>query len=154
MRRWLRLQLWWPSLCGNVIGPSSSRNGLRRRVLVLGHTRNVFYQKWRLLGYEVSLSDFGQIAKLPRRGLKPRNWSRINQNRQQQLLPKLRPSLVQTFLQMEIPNLSLKAHWYRVTIPLVQNLPLNSEHMCRFGLSRPRQARPKRNFCFEVNRRF
>ena len=43
---------------------------------------------------------------------------------------------------------------YRVTEQLVQNLPLNSNQKFRFGLARPGQARPKRNFCFEVNGRF
>ena len=43
---------------------------------------------------------------------------------------------------------------YRVTIQLVANLPLTSEQKFRFGLVRPGQARPKGNFCFEVNRRF
>ena len=43
---------------------------------------------------------------------------------------------------------------YRVTIPLVQNLPLTTKQKFRFDLGRPGEARPKRNFCFEVNRRF
>ena len=43
---------------------------------------------------------------------------------------------------------------YRVTIQLVQNLLLTSKLKFRFGLARPGQARPKRNFCFEVNGRF
>ena len=43
---------------------------------------------------------------------------------------------------------------YRVTITLVQNLPLTSNQKFRFGLTCPALARPKRNFCFEVNRRF
>ena len=43
---------------------------------------------------------------------------------------------------------------YRVTIQLVANLPLTSEQKFRFGLDRPGQARPERNFCFEVNGRF
>ena len=43
---------------------------------------------------------------------------------------------------------------YRVTIPLVQNLPLTSKQTFRFGLGRIGQARPKRNFCFEVNGKF
>ena len=43
---------------------------------------------------------------------------------------------------------------YRVTIPLVQNLMLSSKQKFRFGLARPGKARPKRNLCFEVNRRF
>ena len=38
---------------------------------------------------------------------------------------------------------------YRVTIPLVQNLPLTSKQKAR-----PGQARPKQSFCFEVNGRF
>ena len=44
--------------------------------------------------------------------------------------------------------------YYRVTIQLVQNLPLTSKQKFRFGLDWPGLARPKRNFCFEVNRRF
>ena len=43
---------------------------------------------------------------------------------------------------------------YRVTRLLVQNLPLTSKVKFRFGLARPGQARPKRNFTFEVNGRF
>ena len=43
---------------------------------------------------------------------------------------------------------------YRVTIQLVANLPLTSEQRSRFGLARPGQARPKRNFCYEDNGRF
>ena len=43
---------------------------------------------------------------------------------------------------------------YRVTIPLVQNLLLTSKWKFRFGRASPGQARPKRNFCSEVNRRF
>ena len=43
---------------------------------------------------------------------------------------------------------------YRVTIPLVLNLLLTSEQKFRFGLACPGLARPKRNFHFEVNRRF
>ena len=43
---------------------------------------------------------------------------------------------------------------YRVIIQLVANLPLTSEQKFRFGLARPGQAGPKRNFCFEVNGRF
>ena len=43
---------------------------------------------------------------------------------------------------------------YRVTGQLVQNLPLTSKQKFRFGLARPGQARPKRNFYFEVNSRF
>ena len=35
---------------------------------------------------------------------------------------------------------------YRVTRLLVQNLPLTSKVKFRFGLARPGQARPKRNF--------
>ena len=37
---------------------------------------------------------------------------------------------------------------YRVTIQLVQNLPLTSKPKFSFGLARPVQSRPKRNFCF------
>ena len=43
---------------------------------------------------------------------------------------------------------------YRVTIPLVQNLQLTSRQKFRFGLACSGLARPKRNFCFEVNGRF
>ena len=43
---------------------------------------------------------------------------------------------------------------YRATIHLVQNLPLTSKLKFRFGLARSGQARPKRNFCCEVNGRF
>ena len=41
-----------------------------------------------------------------------------------------------------------------MTIQLVQNLLLTSRQKFRFGLARPGQARPKRNFCLEVNWRF
>ena len=43
---------------------------------------------------------------------------------------------------------------YRVTIQLVANLLLTSEQKFGLGLARPEQARPKRNFCLEVNGRF
>ena len=43
---------------------------------------------------------------------------------------------------------------YRVNIQLVANLPLTSEQKFRFGLAWPGLARPKRNFCSEVNGRF
>ena len=52
------------------------------------------------------------------------------------------------------PESQVTVHLYRVTIPLVQNLPLTSKQKFRFGLARPGQARPKRNFCFKVNGRF
>ena len=39
---------------------------------------------------------------------------------------------------------------YRVTIQLVQNLPLTSKQKFRFGLARPHGL----DICFEVNRRF
>ena len=45
-------------------------------------------------------------------------------------------------------------HIYRVTIQVGPNLLLTSKQKFRFGLARPGHARPKRNFCFEVNRRF
>ena len=48
----------------------------------------------------------------------------------------------------------LPNHIYRVTEQLVKNLPLTSEQKFRFGLACPDLARPKRNFCFEVNGRF
>ena len=41
-----------------------------------------------------------------------------------------------------------------MTKQLVQNLPLTSKQKFHFGLARPGQVRPKRNFCFEANRRF
>ena len=44
--------------------------------------------------------------------------------------------------------------YYRVTIPLVQNFQLTSRQKLRFGLARLGQAKPKRNFCLEVNWRF
>ena len=43
---------------------------------------------------------------------------------------------------------------YRVTITLVQNLPLTSNQKFRFGLTCPALAMPKRNLCFEINRCF
>ena len=43
---------------------------------------------------------------------------------------------------------------YRVTNQVVQNLPLPSKHKFHFGMARPEQARLKRNFRLEVNRRF
>ena len=43
---------------------------------------------------------------------------------------------------------------YRVTIQLEQNFPLTSKQKFRFGLGWPGLARPKQNFCFEVNGRF
>ena len=43
---------------------------------------------------------------------------------------------------------------YRVTIQLVANLPLTLKLKFRFGLACPGLARPKWNFCFEVNGRF
>ena len=42
---------------------------------------------------------------------------------------------------------------YRVTHQIVLNRLLISKQKFHFGLARPRQARPKRNFSFEVNRR-
>ena len=45
-------------------------------------------------------------------------------------------------------------HNYRVTRLLAQNLLLTSKVKFRFSLARPGQAKPKRNFCLEVNRRF
>ena len=50
-------------------------------------------------------------------------------------------------------NLS-SVYVYRVTEQLVQNLPLTSKQKLRFGLACPSLARPRRNLCFEVNRRF
>ena len=43
---------------------------------------------------------------------------------------------------------------YRVTIQVVANLLLTSKQKLPIGLARPGQARPKQNFCFEVNGRF
>ena len=43
---------------------------------------------------------------------------------------------------------------FRVTIPLVQHLQLTSRQKFRFGLACPDLARPRRNFCLVVNRRF
>ena len=39
---------------------------------------------------------------------------------------------------------------YKVTHHVVRNLPLTSKQKFRFGLARQGQARPKRNFCFDV----
>ena len=55
------------------------------------------------------------------------------------------------------PGCKSKLHgWllYRVTHQVDLNLPLTSNQKFRFGLARPGQARPKRNFFFEVNGRF
>ena len=49
---------------------------------------------------------------------------------------------------------STQQYEYRVTIPLVQNLLLTSRQKFHFGLARPGQAKPKRDYCFEVNGRF
>ena len=43
---------------------------------------------------------------------------------------------------------------YRVTHHVRQNLLLTSKQELSFGLAWPGQARPKRNFCFDVNWRF
>ena len=43
---------------------------------------------------------------------------------------------------------------YRVTRQVVPNLTLTSKQKFCFGLARSGQARPKLNFCFEVNGRF
>ena len=43
---------------------------------------------------------------------------------------------------------------HRVTHQVVVNLPFTSKQKFGFGLARPGQARPQRNFCFEVNGRF
>ena len=43
---------------------------------------------------------------------------------------------------------------YRVTHHVVQNLPLTAKQKLHFGLAWLGLARPKRNFCFEVNGRF
>ena len=52
------------------------------------------------------------------------------------------------------PLPSENVDFYRVTIQLVQNLRLTSRQKFRFGLVCPGLARPKRNFCLEVNWRF
>ena len=44
--------------------------------------------------------------------------------------------------------------FYRVTHHIGSNLPLTSRQKFRIGLSCPDPARPKQNFCFEVNGRF
>ena len=43
---------------------------------------------------------------------------------------------------------------YRVTQHVGSNLPLTSTQKFHFGLARSGQARPKQNFCFDVNGRF
>ena len=43
---------------------------------------------------------------------------------------------------------------YRVTQHIGSNLPLTSKHKFCFGLACPDLARPKWNFCVDVNRRF
>ena len=43
---------------------------------------------------------------------------------------------------------------YRVTHHVGSNLPLTSKDKFRFGLVKSGQARPKWNFCFDVNGRF
>ena len=52
------------------------------------------------------------------------------------------------------PSCNGKMHVYRVTHQFVTNLPLTSKQKFCFCLAWPGQARPKRNFCFEVNGRF
>ena len=42
----------------------------------------------------------------------------------------------------------------RVTHQVESNLPLTSKQKFRFGLSWSGQARPKQNFCFDVNGKF
>ena len=44
--------------------------------------------------------------------------------------------------------------YYRVTIPLVQNIPLTSKPKFHFGLACPGLARPKWNFCLAFKGRF
>ena len=46
-----------------------------------------------------------------------------------------------------------KSTMYRVTHLVDSNLPLTSKQKFCFGLARSGQARPKRNFCFEVKGR-
>ena len=43
---------------------------------------------------------------------------------------------------------------YRVTQHVGSNLPLTSKYKFHFGLACPDLARPKRNFCVDVNGRF
>ena len=43
---------------------------------------------------------------------------------------------------------------YRVTHHVDSNHPLTSKQKFHFGLACPDQARPKRNFCYDFNRRF
>ena len=54
-----------------------------------------------------------------------------------------------------LPGRDPRASDYRVTIPLVQNLPIDFKTKVPLwpGQARiePGQTRPKRNFCFEVN---
>ena len=57
---------------------------------------------------------------------------------------------IATFKVQTISSLTV----YRVTIQLVANLPLTSKQKFHFGLACPSLARPKWNFCFEVNGRF
>ena len=45
-------------------------------------------------------------------------------------------------------------YMYRVTHLVDSNLPLTSKQKFRFGLACPDLARPKQNFCFDVNGRF
>ena len=47
-----------------------------------------------------------------------------------------------------------KSTMYRVTHLVDSNLPLTSKQKFCFGLTRSGQARPIRNFCFDVNWRF
>ena len=42
----------------------------------------------------------------------------------------------------------------RVTHQVVANLPLTAKQKFHFGLARPGQAGPNRNFCVEVHGRF
>ena len=70
------------------------------------------------------------------------------------LLRKKCTSLRDTKISNSILQIQLRRWFYKVTHQVVTNLPLTSKQKFRFGLARPGQARPKQNFCFEVNRRF
>ena len=53
-----------------------------------------------------------------------------------------------------LPASLCRPRMYRVTIQLVANFLLTAKQKFRFGLARPGQTMPKRNFCLEVNGRF
>ena len=69
-------------------------------------------------------------------------------------LCKMWQSLV-TFANPQQCHIDIIRHaLYRVTHQVVTNLLLTSKQKFRFGLPCPGLARPKRNFCFEVNGSF